>query len=528
MLEAQVHCSLRDFLRVQDENAWPHHLTLARLVARALRLRRSALLQTATQPATYALSYLTSIALAPETVVLVLPREQQALIRTQLATLQDHLETHKPVWVTDTWRYEPGDPNSSAMASDFYGILLTTPEQWLRDRVRLTTRADRLSPPLFPPGLPTLIDGVDDLETWAREALTQTLTPRDWAHFAHQCPTIAAIAQATYDAIERSLRDRPVNPYGNYPLDCGEDAQITELLTQAPQPRPTAWMQFAHQWQQAEQLRWATLAPEPMGFNLHVAPIAIAPLLAPVWQHQPVVWLGQCLGLERQDGQFMRDRFGLGEVTTVKFAPQRQTDLIQLYVPDRLPLPNTQQFQTKLVEQLLRLCQGGMLGQRYGRHRPPEWISPLKRPVVVLVEDTPLRAQVSAALAAEFGSSVQLESESPVTDGIMVSGWDFWRQHQFHLETPQLLAIATLPIPSMEDPLVAGQVQHLKQRRQDWFQQYLLPITLQDLQRAVLPVREGQGVVALLDNRVNHRSYGAHIFRALEPYARINYIDFTS
>ncbi|MEA5421351.1 hypothetical protein VB712_19170 [Spirulina sp. CCNP1310] len=47
-----------------------------------------------------------------------------------------------------------------------------------------------------------------------------------------------------------------------------------------------------------------------------------------------------------------------------------------------------------------------------------------------------------------------------------------------------------------------------------------------ELQRAVMPVREVQGVVALLDNRVNHRSYGRKILNALEPLARINYIDF--
>jgi ATP-dependent DNA helicase DinG len=38
-------------------------------------------------------------------------------------------------------------------------------------------------------------------------------------------------------------------------------------------------------------------------------------------------------------------------------------------------------------------------------------------------------------------------------------------------------------------------------------------------------VREAQGVVALLDNRVNHRSYGQQILSSLSPLARINYVD---
>ncbi|MFM5979629.1 MAG: ATP-dependent DNA helicase, partial [Sphaerospermopsis kisseleviana] len=46
MIYSQPHLSLHNFLRSQDGfPTWPHHLTMARLVARALRLGRSALIQ---------------------------------------------------------------------------------------------------------------------------------------------------------------------------------------------------------------------------------------------------------------------------------------------------------------------------------------------------------------------------------------------------------------------------------------------------------------------------------------------------
>ena len=92
---------------------------------------------------------------------------------------------------------------------------------------------------------------------------------------------------------------------------------------------------------------------------------------------------------------------------------------------------------------------------------------------------------------------------------------------------PKLLAIATLPIPSLENPLVAGRVAYYKQRRQDWFRLYLLPTALSILQRAIAPVRHAQGIVALLDNRVLHRTYGQQVFAALSPHARIDYLDIT-
>lgn len=128
-------------------------------------------------------------------------------------------------------------------------------------------------------------------------------------------------------------------------------------------------------------------------------------------------------------------------------------------------------------------------------------------------------------MASEFGSRVQVERTCLDDNGILVTGWEFWREHQSVLPAPRLLAIATLPIPSLENPLVAGRVAHYKKLRQDWFRLYLFPEALSELQRAIAPVRECQGVVALLDSRVIHRSYGNQVLAALSPLARINYLD---
>jgi ATP-dependent DNA helicase DinG len=144
---------------------------------------------------------------------------------------------------------------------------------------------------------------------------------------------------------------------------------------------------------------------------------------------------------------------------------------------------------------------------------------------VLLINDTPLKAQVSAALAAEFGSRVQMENTAVDTNSILISGWDFWLHHQRTLPLPQLLVIATLPFPSLEDPRVAGKVAHYKHQRQDWFRCYLLPQAVITLQRAISPIRQSQGVVALLDTRILHRSYGQQILMILSPWARLNYLD---
>ena len=220
--------------------------------------------------------------------------------------------------------------------------------------------------------------------------------------------------------------------------------------------------------------------------------------------------IGGALDLEAE-ATLYRQQLGLPDLTCLKFSLDRQHELIQLYLPDGLPMPNTPQFQTVLMQELHALLSA--------THTANQGLT------VVLIGDTPLKAQVGSVLAGEFGSRVQVEKTCLDEHGILIAGWEFWLEHQAVLPTPHLLVIATLPFPSLEDPLVAGRVMQYKRSRQDWFRLYLLPTALSDLQRAIAPVREAQGVVALLDNRVNHRSYGQQVLAALSPLARINYVD---
>ncbi|PAX45719.1 helicase C-terminal domain-containing protein, partial [Brunnivagina elsteri] len=181
-----------------------------------------------------------------------------------------------------------------------------------------------------------------------------------------------------------------------------------------------------------------------------------------------------------------------------------------LYLPYNIPLPNTPEFQPAFIHQVRTLVCLSATAPGL---------------TVILVGDVPLKAQIGTILASEFGSRVQVEKTCLDENGILVTGWEFWREHHSVLPSPQLMVIATLPLPSLENPLVAGRVAHYKRSHQDWFRLYLLPTAVNELQRAIAPARESKAVVALLDSRVVNRSYGAQILSALSPLARINYLE---
>ncbi|MBD2446133.1 ATP-dependent DNA helicase [Nostoc sp. FACHB-152] len=505
MIEAEVHLSLHNFLRSQAGfPSWPHHLTMARLVARALRLGRSALIQVGAAcgyQGRYRTSFVASALMWQGPVIIVAPETvQQRLLQVEIPRLQQWLQVQKPIRTGDAW------PNS-----EFQGLLLTSPEAWLKGQLT--------SSEAFPPGIPTIIDGVDDLEDWIRDQLVQTVQPQDWDELMLACPNQAQAIGTARTQLTKEVFKHPANPYECYLISQPEAEIINGLFSELELHKiPEVWQNFWEQFQCSNEnsfvdcpphLFWTTIARRQGLFSLNYAPIELGEILSPIWQRQPVVLIGSALEPETEAPVF-RQRLGLDDVTCLKFSSDSQAEAIQLYVPHQLPLPNTPEFQAAFVHKVRTLLCLSATAPGL---------------TVVLVGDVPLKAQVGAILASEFGSRVQVEKTCLDENGILISGWEYWREHQNVLPAPHLLIIATLPLPSLENPLVAGRVAHYKRSHQDWFRLYLLPSALNELQRAIAPVRENQGVVALLDSRVVNRSYGSQILAALSPLARINYLD---
>jgi ATP-dependent DNA helicase DinG len=505
---------------------------MARLVARALRLGRSALMQTdalSRYHGRYRLSYLVPVLMWQGPVVLVATEAvQQRLLMVEIPQLRTCIQTSKSI--------RTGDRVPSA---DFQGLLLTTPEAWLSDRLYRQGR--------FPEAIPTIFDGVDDLEAWAFAQLTTHIQPADWDELMLACPSHTEAIRDARVQLTRSIFQRPANPYECCLLELFEQKVLTALFqdlqlqdlnvqdlqlqdlqlqdsqlqdpqlqdlqrsatTAEAQPLPTVWERFGRAFQLDNQLLWADISRRQGQFTLHSGPVTVSAALAPLWSQQAVILVGGALDVDAEAIVY-RQRLGLDDLTCLKFTPDRQDELIQLYLPERLPMPNTPEFQWALIREMHSLLRvsSGMQGL-----------------TVLLVDDVPLKAQVGSVLASEFGSRVQVERTCLDDNGVLVAGWEFWRQHQSVLPAPHLLAIATLPIPSLENPLVAGRVAYYKKLRQDWFRLYLLPEALLELQRAIAPVRDHQGIVALLDSRVVHRNYGQQVLNALHPVARLNYLD---
>ncbi|MGK7889130.1 MAG: ATP-dependent DNA helicase, partial [Leptolyngbyaceae cyanobacterium] len=120
-----------------------------------MRIDRSALIQSGVSAGHYAyyrLSYLMPALLWPGAVIIVAPEMiRNRLVMVDIPRLQQWMTTNKPIHVHPT-------PDSLTNHShlwphnDFQGLLITSPEVWLSDR--LSSHNQQL-----PSHIPTIIDG---------------------------------------------------------------------------------------------------------------------------------------------------------------------------------------------------------------------------------------------------------------------------------------------------------------------------------------------------------------------------------
>jgi ATP-dependent DNA helicase DinG len=470
VLEVQVHQQLRRLRREEtSEDPWPHQLAMGRIIARALRRQESVLVQTgvSAELPTYRLSYLAPALLHPGPVAIVTDSHLHDRLLAELPQLQTRLGTAKPI-----------SPE---------GLIFLGPYEGLGHNL---------------PTMPIIIDGADRLADWLQEYpyLQTYLMPENWQSLIWAIPAAQPEIDNCFRWLHQSLFQRPQNPYDCYLLTDEEIDRLQQLSCYPKLPDP--WPEFFERMLDPQNLVWAEINRQYKIFTLCTQQKNINAAREDFWAPRPYLLIGNVLDVDQTATNY-RQEMGLGEMTCVKFAVSSHP--LRLYTPNWMPMPNSRNFQEMFIREALNLLH---------RHQNDGL-------VVVIVGDTPLKTQVASRLAAEYGSLVRLEEKGLATTQILVTGWEFWNNYQDQLPAPTLIVVATLPIPSLEDPLVAAQVNLYKQQRKDWFRGYLLPIGLRTLLRSIAPVRSANGLLAILDNRLNHRSYGQQILEALKPCIKL-------
>ncbi|NCO75384.1 MAG: DNA helicase [Cyanobacteria bacterium] len=497
MLEVEVHLEFKKFLRQKPHWDWIHNLTMARIVARGIRLRKSTIIQTGVNYLQYYPSYLTPVLLSSVSVVIVVKKEiQSILVKEKIPFLQQWLNTTKIV----TTEYQ----QNLAKKSILYVISY---DDWLNLVINN----------LFDNDIITIIDEAENLPDIITQYLTQEITFQDWYSLQLLFPQYQNIIRENLAKLTKSIYSHPKNPDNSYLLEEEEIIIIDNLYNVFHQQIENSEIcqKFINLKlflaQNDKYINYFTTHREKGSFSLKSSPLELKSLISNIWQNKSLILLSNYLEQNKYPVDYC-EYLGLklDTFTCLKFSFDIQSQHLKLYIPHNFPFPNNPEFQSRVTQEILALVSSIKINHH---------------PIIVIIDDVPLQGQITSNLAAYFGSRVQLNSLNIGKNSILVCDIKFWLNYQSQLLTPILLIFATLPIPPLENPLISAQVTHYKNQKKDWFRFYLLPSAIKLLQQATISIRKNQGVIALLDNRVNYRSYGVNILQSLEPYAKINYLD---
>ena len=480
MLEARAHQQLKALLRGEGAQRWPHHLTLSRLVARSLRRGDHTLvrLTPGTDPSWW-IGLLVPLALSDCRLAMVVSQPlRQRLLQVECPRLQAAgLELA-------CWQGERAPDSARLWLLSHRELLQAWRQGLLGDRQLVIAEAELLAEHL-------------------RQAMGVRLDPADWERLRQAVPSVATSLLQLRQRLSERILCHPRQELLAVPIPPEEEAPLRQLL-QLLQPLPAPWDQWLTH-SSARWTSWAQVEPALLQWQLHRQPLDPLQELAGLLQGRGAILTGELgTGIRAgEGGEALHTDLGFTPRVSVDLGDPPLSDPLPLYAPLRQPLPNSPLFARHLLEQCRRL----VLGQA--------------RLTVVLLDDGPLRRQLTSALAAEFGRRVDQESTAPEENGVLCCRWSWWLEHQGRLPQPGQIVVALLPIASLEDPLTAARVAALRRQGRDWFRDLLLPEALNRLQRGLAGLRRQGGRMAVLDGRLRGRSWGRLVLEALEPWVQL-------
>ncbi len=185
-----------------------------------------------------------------------------------------------------------------------------------------------------------------------------------------------------------------------------------------------------------------------------------------------------------------------------------------LYVPARLPDPNSPEFPRAVADEIVRLVQitGGRAFALFTSLRNMAAVHQLVKP----------RVPFTVLLQGERPKSALLElfRQGP---SVLFAAQSFWEGVDVPGNALSLVIIDRLPFASPGDPLVAARIEQLRKQGEDPFSAYQLPqaaIALRQGFGRLIRTQQDRGVVAILDHRIRTRPYGTVFLDSLPPVPR--------
>lgn len=267
-------------------------------------------------------------------------------------------------------------------------------------------------------------------------------------------------------------------------------------------------------------VRWVEVFAHAL--QLHATPLSTADIFRKQLEGSARAWIFTSATLSvKKDFSHYRQALGLDQAEATSWdSPFDYAAQAILYVPERMPGPNTEGYTAKVVDAVLpvlRASQGrafllftslramreahALLSERFARERL----------------DFPLLLQ------GEGSRSELLERFRSLGDAVLVASQSFWEGVDVRGEALSLVMIDRLPFAPPDDPVVAARIERLQAEGRNAFMEHQLPeavIALKQGAGRLIRDESDRGVLMICDTRLVEKPYGRRIWQSLPPMRR--------
>ena len=211
----------------------------------------------------------------------------------------------------------------------------------------------------------------------------------------------------------------------------------------------------------------------------------------------------------------LKTRLGIADLVTEELRLASPFDFESqavLYVPKRMPVPQSPQFVERAAEealQLLLLSRGRafVLFTSYANMH-------------AVAERLAGRLDYPILMQGEMPKPVLLETFKQTPHAVLLATSSFWQGVVVVGDQLSCVIIDKLPFASPADPVVQARIEHLRKEGGDPFNEYQVPVAIlmlkQGLGRLIRSAAD-RGLLAVLDSRLVEKGYGRRFLESLPP-----------
>jgi ATP-dependent DNA helicase DinG len=266
-----------------------------------------------------------------------------------------------------------------------------------------------------------------------------------------------------------------------------------------------------------DRVRWIEL----FGRSLHLnsTPLSVAETFRSEVEEQARAWIftSATLSVNRDFAHYC-GQMGIGGARTASWdSPYDFARQALLYIPTRLPGPNTPEHTEAVVDAALPLIEaagGGafllftsLRAMRHGHAR-------LRAALDSRGLDFPLLVQ------GEGPRSEMLVRFRDLGNAVLVGSHSFWEGVDVRGDALSLVVIDKLPFAPPDDPVLAARIERMNREGRSAFLEYQLPeavITLKQGAGRLIRDENDRGVLMICDPRLLARGYGRRVLASLPP-----------